>query len=148
MIVVSLKPLIVVIVVSFGLNIENSFLPIPCRSINFTGGQKFLVFFDILVNQGTALTRDFSDMTHTFLYSLYCLFTYYQFVDLCNLFFLYMLLFYNMFIFVLFKFAYFSNKSLSISTSDDICNRFTFWKPDNIINENTKPSALPIMLKF
>ena len=30
----------------------------------------------------------------------------------------------------LFKFAYFSNKSLSISTSDDICDRFTFWKPD------------------
>ena len=144
-IVVSLKPLIVVIVVSFGLNIENNFLPIPCRSINVTGGQKFLVFFDILVNQCTALAQDFSDMTYTFLYSLYCLFPYYQFVALCNLFFLYMLLFYYMFIFVLFKFAYFSNKRLSISTSDDICNIFTFWKPDSIINENTKPSALLIM---
>ena len=28
------------------------------------------------------------------------------------------------------KFAYFSNKGFSISTSDDICDRFTFWKPD------------------
>ena len=27
-------------------------------------------------------------------------------------------------------FAYYSNKGFPISTSDDICDRFTFWKPD------------------
>ena len=31
---------------------------------------------------------------------------------------------------ILFKFSYFSNKGFSMSASIDICDRFTFWKPD------------------
>ena len=37
----------------FGLNIEVSVWPIPCRSINVTGGFTCLIFFGILVRPGT-----------------------------------------------------------------------------------------------
>ena len=37
----------------FGLNIEDSVRPIPCRSINVTGRRTCLVFVGILVGPGT-----------------------------------------------------------------------------------------------
>ena len=61
----------------FGLNIEDSVRPIPCRSINVTGGLTYLVFFGILVRPETELGQDFSDMVYFFLYILYYLFPYY-----------------------------------------------------------------------
>lgn len=42
--------------------IEDSVLPIPCRSINVTGGLTCLVFVGILVEPGTDLKQDFWDM--------------------------------------------------------------------------------------
>ena len=75
----------------FGLNIEDSVGPIPCRSINVTGALIISVFFGILVRPGTDLGQDFSDMAW-----LYCLFPYYLLVILCNLSLHYMLLLYYM----------------------------------------------------
>ena len=42
--------------------IEDSVLPIPCRSINVAGGLTCLVFVGILVEPGTDLKQDFWDM--------------------------------------------------------------------------------------
>ena len=70
----------------FGLNIEDSFWPNPSRSINVTDQFTCLVLFGMLVRLGTDLGQDFLDMAYIFLYFLYCLFPYYQFVILCNLF--------------------------------------------------------------
>ena len=53
-------------------------------------------FFGIMVRPRKDLGKDFSDMTYIFLYFLYCLFPYYYFVILCNLFLCYVLLFHYM----------------------------------------------------
>ena len=58
----------------FGLNIEDIVWPIPCKSVNITGGLIISVFCDILVRRDTDLGQDFYDMTYAFLYLLYCLF--------------------------------------------------------------------------
>ena len=70
----------------FGLNIEDSVWTIPCRSITVTGGLTCLVFFGIFVIPGTDLGQHFSDTTCILSNFLYCLFPYYLFFILCNLF--------------------------------------------------------------
>ena len=51
----------------FGLNIEDTVRPIPCRSKMFLMGLPVWYFIDILVRPGTDLRQDFSDMTYIFL---------------------------------------------------------------------------------
>ena len=61
----------------FGLNIEDSVLPIACRSINVIGGLTCLVFSGRLVRPVTDSGQGFSDMAYIILYFLYFLFPYY-----------------------------------------------------------------------
>ena len=52
------KKFLVTHLVPFGLNVEDIFSPILCRSINVTGVFTFLVFFSVLVRPGTDLAQD------------------------------------------------------------------------------------------
>ena len=51
----------------FGLNIEDTVRPIPCRSKMFLMVLPVWYFIDILVRPGTDLRQDFSDLTYIFL---------------------------------------------------------------------------------
>ena len=109
----------------FGLNIEVSVWPIPCRSVNVTGWLTFLEFIGILVRPVTDLRQDVLDMTYVFLLFI-VLFISLLLIILCNMFLRYVLFWY--YVLVLFQLpgASYSTDYLFIIPIDSIVTLNSF----------------------